>query len=178
MKSCKSHEKNDTKIIRSLVFSFSLIIDLAFWCFLFCFFMWFARFQILICEPQSIWRKLLVPSWLYLSSLNEVSLVIFLTGKLSASVRYSRHSSNFPWQILRLIPMPRWNTLRHLGAFGSTWTSWKTSRFQDKRVFEVSSPSVSSSSFLKWYIFLVMNSSNSFHQSRITNKRILLTNIC
>ena len=32
----------------------------------------------------------------YLSSLNEVSLVIFLTGKLSASVRYSRHSSNFP----------------------------------------------------------------------------------
>ena len=103
----------------------------------------------------------------YLSSLNEVSLVIFLTGKLSASVRYSRHSSNFPWQILRLIPMPRWNTLRHLGAFGSTWTSWKTSRFQDKRVFEVSSPSVSSSSFLEWYIFLVMNSWNSFHQSII-----------
>ena len=103
----------------------------------------------------------------YLSSLNEVSLVIFLTGKLSASVRYSRHSSNFPWQILRLIPMPRWNTLRHFGAFGSTWTSWKTSRFQDKRVFEVSSPSVSSSSFLEWYIFLVMNSWNSFHQSII-----------
>ena len=29
------------------------------------FFMWFARFQILICETQSIWRKLLVLSWLY-----------------------------------------------------------------------------------------------------------------
>ena len=28
--------------------------------------MWFARFQILICKPQSIWRKLLVLSWLYL----------------------------------------------------------------------------------------------------------------
>ena len=32
--------------------------------FLFCFFMWFARFQILLSEPQSIWRKLLVLSWL------------------------------------------------------------------------------------------------------------------
>ena len=29
------------------------------------FFMWFARFQILIGEPQSIWRKLFVLSWLY-----------------------------------------------------------------------------------------------------------------
>ena len=27
--------------------------------------MWFARFQILICEPQSIWRTFLVLSWLY-----------------------------------------------------------------------------------------------------------------
>ena len=41
-----------------------LFINLAFWCFLFCFFMRFARFQILICEPQSIWCKLLVQSWL------------------------------------------------------------------------------------------------------------------
>ena len=30
------------------------------------FFYWFARFQILICEPLSIWRKLLGLSWLYL----------------------------------------------------------------------------------------------------------------
>ena len=37
-------------------------------CFLFCFFMWFARFQILISEPQSIWRKLLVMSWLYIQT--------------------------------------------------------------------------------------------------------------
>ena len=36
-----------------------------FWCILFRFFMWFSRFQILICKPQSIWRKLLVLSWLY-----------------------------------------------------------------------------------------------------------------
>ena len=35
------------------------------WCFLFHFFMRFAWFQILICEPQSIWRKLLALSWLY-----------------------------------------------------------------------------------------------------------------
>ena len=57
-------KKNETKNIRPLVFSFSPI-DLAFWWFLFCFFMWFARFQISINEPQSIWRKLLVLSWLY-----------------------------------------------------------------------------------------------------------------
>ena len=35
------------------------------WCSLFHFFLWFARFQILMCEPQSIWRKLLVLSWLF-----------------------------------------------------------------------------------------------------------------
>ena len=57
-----NHEKNETKNIRLLVLSFSST-NLAFWCFLFCFFMWFARFQISICEPQIIWRKLLVLSW-------------------------------------------------------------------------------------------------------------------
>ena len=35
------------------------------WCSLFLFFMWFARFQILIFEPQSIRHKLLLLSWLY-----------------------------------------------------------------------------------------------------------------
>ena len=35
------------------------------WCSLFHFFMWFTIFQILICELQSIWCKLLVLSWLY-----------------------------------------------------------------------------------------------------------------
>ena len=65
LKSCKSHEKNETKNIRPLVFSV-WPIDLAFWCFLFCFFLWFTRFQILICEPQSICRKLLALSWLYI----------------------------------------------------------------------------------------------------------------
>ena len=45
MKSCKSYEKNETKNFRLLVFS-SSPKNLAFWRFLFCFFMWFARFQI------------------------------------------------------------------------------------------------------------------------------------
>ena len=67
---CGSHNKiwnlaNHIKImkqknIRLLVFSFPSINT--FWCFLFCFFMWFARFQ---SEPKSIWRKLLVLSWLW-----------------------------------------------------------------------------------------------------------------
>ena len=61
MKSCKSHEKKNNRL---LVFSF-LSINLAFGSFLFCFFIWFARFQILIFEPQSIWCKLLVLSWLW-----------------------------------------------------------------------------------------------------------------
>ena len=39
-------------------------INLAFGCILFCSFILFERFQILICEPQTIWRKLLVLSWL------------------------------------------------------------------------------------------------------------------
>ena len=33
--------------------------------FLFCFFVWFARFQILSSEPESIWLKLLVLSCFY-----------------------------------------------------------------------------------------------------------------
>ena len=67
MKSWKSHEKNEAKNIRPLVFSFSPI-NLAFWYFFLCFFMWFARFQILISELQSIWHSILVLSWLYLES--------------------------------------------------------------------------------------------------------------
>ena len=49
MKPCKSHEKNQTKNMKPLVFSFSLI-NLIIWCILFCFFMWFSSFQILISE--------------------------------------------------------------------------------------------------------------------------------
>ena len=52
-----------TKNMRLLVFSFSPM-DLVFWCFIFCLFKWLAQFQILIGEPQSIWQKLLVLSWL------------------------------------------------------------------------------------------------------------------
>ena len=76
LKSCKSHSKNETKNIRLLVFSFSSI-NWAFWCFLFCFFMWFALFQILLCEPQSIWRKLLVMSWLYDNSIFSHSVYLW-----------------------------------------------------------------------------------------------------
>ena len=56
--------KNKTKSIKML----DLLMKnwkLRVWCFLFHFFMRFAWFQILICEPQSIWRKLLALSWLY-----------------------------------------------------------------------------------------------------------------
>ena len=45
------------------------------WCSLFNFFMWFARFQILICEPQSIWHKLLVLSLLW--NKTDIPLLVF-----------------------------------------------------------------------------------------------------
>ena len=77
MKSCRSHEKNKTRNIRHLVFIFSPI-DLAFWCFFFCFFMWFARFQILICD----WHKLLVLSWLYFRLKSWGFLLFFEEGDL------------------------------------------------------------------------------------------------
>ena len=54
--------KKETKNIRLLVVSFSSIV-LVFWGFLFYFFMWFARFQILICEPQSLCDWKLLQSW-------------------------------------------------------------------------------------------------------------------
>ena len=59
-----NHMKNKTKSTKML----GLLMKnwkLRVWCSLFLFFMWFARFQILIFEPQSIRHKLLVLSWLY-----------------------------------------------------------------------------------------------------------------
>ena len=44
--------------IRPLLFNRLWILIFLF----FCFFMWFARFQILISKPERIWRKLLVLS--------------------------------------------------------------------------------------------------------------------
>ena len=41
------------------------------------FLMWFARFQNSICEPQSIWHKLLILSCLYLRTLSFPSLLKF-----------------------------------------------------------------------------------------------------
>ena len=40
--------------------------------------MWFARFYILLNEPQSIWCKLLALSWLY-ETLEKKDLLIFVT---------------------------------------------------------------------------------------------------
>ena len=53
-----SHKEHQTLLIQFF------INKSTFWCFLFCFFMLFERFQFLICELQSISRKLLVLSWL------------------------------------------------------------------------------------------------------------------
>ena len=64
----------------------------------------------------------------HLNSLYVVFLVIFFTGRLSSSVKKSLQSSNFPWQIFRLMAIPLWNILRHFGASWSISTSWKTSR--------------------------------------------------
>ena len=81
------------------------------WCFLFIFFMWFARFQILICEPQSIWRKLLVVSWLYqprsflkfihlfhsASVLYRTILRVKLAGLLTASKKLVQMKTKVTW---------------------------------------------------------------------------------
>ena len=57
LKSCKPHEKMLDLLIKNW--------KLRVWCSLLHFFMWFATFQILICEPRIIWHKLLELSWLY-----------------------------------------------------------------------------------------------------------------
>ena len=63
MKSSKPHEQTNQKqkMLNLLVKNWKLM----FWCSLFHFFIWFARFQILICEPQRILHKLLLLSWLW-----------------------------------------------------------------------------------------------------------------
>ena len=53
--------KQNKKMLNLLVKNWKLRV----WCSLLHFFLWFARFQNLICEPQSIWRKVLVLSLLY-----------------------------------------------------------------------------------------------------------------
>ena len=110
MKSCKLHERNETKNIRLLVFSFSSInLDILILFVLF--FMWFASFQILICEPESIWRKLLVWSWLYNS--------IYYTKKVSRTLlkcTHNRHNldsmlvQNFENWWLYFTSIPTWFT--------------------------------------------------------------------
>ena len=90
MKPCKSWNKEH----QTLNFS---SIALGFW-WVFCFvFMWFARFQILICEQQSIWSKLLLLSqlyfifkfklcchWLKLLLTDQISIMLLYTGATDA----------------------------------------------------------------------------------------------
>ena len=67
--------RNKTKSIKIL----DLLMKnwkLKFWCSFLRFFMWFAKFEISICEKQSIWRKLLVLSWLYTTAFLFSSCVI------------------------------------------------------------------------------------------------------
>ena len=54
----KNKAKN-IKMLNLLVKNWKLRV----WCSLF---LWFDMFQILLCKPKSIWRKLLVLSWLWL----------------------------------------------------------------------------------------------------------------
>ena len=67
--------------------------NLRVWCSLFYFFMWFARFQILICELQSIWRKLLALSWLYKKNGLDCSILnVFPLYKSSFGLLSSHHN--------------------------------------------------------------------------------------
>ena len=103
--------KNETKNIRLLVFSFSPI-DLSFWCILFCFVMWIARFQILISEPQSIWRKLLVLSWLYIHT--DISSIITNFIYFYFQVRNSRYG------------LKHSRRAKMLSMYEIIWFSWKS----------------------------------------------------
>ena len=126
-----NHVKKLNKNIRLLVFSFSAI-NLAFWCFLFCFFMWFARFQSLICEPQTIWRKLLVLSWLYylsnkrnhcvqwteVENFRPIPILKFskhLTSKKSVYLKYY-YNLFFVWKCLEVI-WKRFHSFRNMLIF-------------------------------------------------------------
>ena len=62
------------------------------------FFMWFARFQILICEPLSIWRKLLALTWLYKKNGLDCSILnVFPLYKSSFGLLSSRHNYAQRW---------------------------------------------------------------------------------
>ena len=68
--------------------------------------MWFARSQILICEPQSIWRKLLLLSWLYLTSSKYVldTFVIKNVQEIKIQLKTCKvwHANKFPcYKLLR-----------------------------------------------------------------------------
>ena len=66
------------------------------WCsFFFIFFIWFARFQILICEPQSIFRKLLVLSWLYKKQHYYIKIQSKLLPEKSGRCGSWKRSDNF-----------------------------------------------------------------------------------
>ena len=60
------------------------------WCSLFNFFMWFAWFQILICERQSILCKLLVLSWLYIKFNKQITHLPLPLPHAPSSVPFSK----------------------------------------------------------------------------------------
>ena len=67
-------------------------------------FMWLARFQILICEPQSIWCKLLVLSWLYS---NHSSKIAWFCGEIKSKTTklhtcFALHGCDWSFPIFNL----------------------------------------------------------------------------
>ena len=103
------NETKDIKMLNLLVKNWKLSVC----CSLFHFFMWFARFNILICEPQSIWCKLLVLSWLYTENLfrtdqnkRQVSWKSFCRFKIRENMWWTlyrkRKLSTAVWQIQSL----------------------------------------------------------------------------
>merc|ERR1719318_583886 len=106
-----------------------------------------SSFQYLCILTLLLWSlKGLFLCWL-LSSLKEVSLLIFLTGKLSGSVMNSLHISNFPQTIFRLISIPLRKTLCQKVESSSALTSWNF--FPDHDILGVWFSSSSSSVFFK-----------------------------
>ena len=91
MKSCKSHEKKLNKEHQTLSFQFFInkSSNLMFFV-LFCFFVRFARFQILICKPQSIWSKLLILSWLYCKIITVFTLLYSFQRYWNGKARWTK----------------------------------------------------------------------------------------
>ena len=63
-------------------------------------FLWFSKFKISICEPQSIWGKLLVLSWLYKKLfMTCISLCTFNLTKLFAYLMHNGQWVQIPFEL-------------------------------------------------------------------------------